>query len=82
MKFKSPLDLMKLFIPIMALILLLFSRFTPLGESIKMEDSIIFMLCGLCIVTGIENYKTNIGFFLISSSVVIVAMRLLLIFRL
>lgn len=83
MKKTSFVQYLKLVIPVTALILVLVSKFTVLGQWISMEDVIIFMLCGLTALTGIDTYKKqpSIGFFLIGSSLLIVVLRLLIIFR-
>lgn len=77
---KRFLDSLKLIIPLTSLLLMLLSHFTAFGQYLKVEDSIIFMICGLTLVTGIETLKEKpgVGFFLISSSFVIIAMRLIL----
>lgn len=81
---KRIIDYLKLLIPLSALLLMLLTRFTVLGDFLKMEDSIIYMICGLTFITGIETYSKNktVGFFLISSSLILMAMRAILIFGL
>jgi len=81
---KRFLDTLKLVIPLIGLLVVLLSRFTAFGEYVSMEDGVIFMLCGLACLSGIENYKSKpgIGFFLISTSLILIAMRLILIFGL
>ena len=81
---KKLLDYLKLIIPLTTLLLIVLIRFTALGQFLKSEDCIIFMICGLTLVTGIETHAKNrtIGFFLMSSSLILMTMRLILVFGL
>jgi hypothetical protein len=81
---KRFLNSLKLIIPLTTLLFILLSHFTALGQFLKTEDCIIFMICGLTLITGIETHTQNrpIGFFLISTSLILMTMRLILVFGL
>lgn len=81
MKFKKSSDALFLIIPSTALVALLLARFTEVGKWVKMEDVIIFMLCGLSGLTGFRQLKNNrsIGLFLVSASLAILLIRLMLV---
>lgn len=81
MKLKHPTDILFLILPIAALVALLLVYFTDLGLWVKMEDVIIFMLCGLSFLTGLRQLKENpsIGLFLLTASMAILIIRLTLV---